>query len=158
MTTPPIVPAIAALLAVSSAVLHGASLGSLGHPGVALLTVVMLVGCLYCAYELLTRDTLRAWVLVALMNLAMIGVHLPMTGAHAHGDQAVAVSASAATPMHLAAVVAIVEVLLAATVLLVRTRALASGVLAPCHSGPHDAGATTGRPARRDLDRLPEPH
>ena len=156
MKTPGIVQGIAALLAVSSAGLHGASLGNVGKPGVAVVTVVMLVGCLYCAYELLTRDTARAWVLIALMNLAMIGVHLPMAGAHRHGEPAVA--ASAATPMHLATSVAIIEVLVAATVLLVRTRALAPTVAAPCHSGRHDAGATTGRPARRDLDRLPEPN
>lgn len=158
MKAPGIVPGIAALLAVSSAGLHGASLGSAGNPGVAAVTVVMLVGCLYCAYELLTRDTARAWVLIALMNLVMIGLHLPMAGAHPHGEPAVAAPAAAPTPMHLATFVAIIEVLLAATVLLVRTRALAPAVGAPCHSGRHDAGGTTGRPARRDLDRLPEPN
>lgn len=142
-----------ALLAVGSAVLHGASLGP-ANPAVAALTVAMLVGCLYCAYELLTRDTVRSWVLVAVMNLVMIGVHLPMTGAHHHGGG----PAAAATPMQLATVVAIVEVLFAATVLFVRTRALDPGVVVSCQSGLHDSGPITGRPAGRDLDRLPEPN
>jgi len=142
-----------ALLAVGSAVLHGAALGP-ANPGGAVLTVTMLIGCLYCAYELWTRDTVRSWVLVALMNLAMIGVHLPVTGAHHHDGG----PAAAVTPMQLATVVAIVEALLAATVLLVRTRAVAPGVDASCQSGLHDSGGITGRPAGRDLHRLPEPN
>ncbi len=142
-----------ALLAVGSAVLHGAALGQAG-PGVAVVTVVMLVGCLYCAYELWTHDTVRSWVLVAVMNLVMVGVHLPMTGGHSHGAGSPLASTAGPTPMQLATGVAIVEVLLAATVLFVRTRTLGSA--AACQSGIHDAG--TGRPAGRDLDRLPEPN
>jgi hypothetical protein len=143
-----------ALLAVCSAVLHGASLGP-ANPRIAVLTVAMIIGCLYCAYELLTRDTVRSWVLVAMMNLVMIGAHLPMPGGHHHGVGTV--GGSAASPMQLATVVAIGEVLLAVTVLFVRTRALTPAVVGPCQSGPHDSG-TTGRSAGRDLDRLPEPN
>lgn len=142
---------IGALLAVGSAALHGASLEP-AQPGITALTVVMVAACLYCAYELWTRDTLRGWVLVAVMNLAMVAVHLPMTGVHHHGGG----TAGAPTPMQLATVVAIVEVLLAATVLFVRTRGLGPGVAVPCQSGIHDT--RTGRPAGSDLDRLPEPN
>jgi hypothetical protein len=39
------------------------------------LTVAMAAGCLYCARDLWVRETLRAWILVALMNLTMIAVH-----------------------------------------------------------------------------------
>lgn len=146
---------VGALLAVASAALHGAALGPGVTPWIAALTVVMLVGCLYCAYELLTRDTVRAWVLVAVMNLAMVAVHLPMTGAHHHGAVP-GVPAALPTVMELATVVAIVEILLAATVLFVRTRALAPAVIAPCQSGHHDSGGNPGRPVGRDVDRLPE--
>jgi hypothetical protein len=60
--------------------------------------------------------------------------------------------------MQLATVVAIVEVLLAATVLFVRTRGLAPGVIAPCQSGSHDSGGATGRTAGSNHDRLSEPN
>ncbi|WP_337761925.1 hypothetical protein [Mycolicibacterium vanbaalenii] len=149
----------AAVLAAGSAALHGASLGPAVSPWVSALTVVMLVGCLYCAYELWTRDTVRAWVLVAAMNLVMVGVHLPMSGAHHHGAAPGSLPVAATSPMHLASAVALIEVLLAGTVLFVRTRALAPVVTArsqtPCQSGDHDARGRTRRPAGRDLDRLP---
>ena len=129
----------AAVLAAGSAVLHGVSLAPAAAPWVTALTVMMLVGCLYCGYELWTRDTVRAWVLVAAMNLVMVGVHLPMAGAHHHGAVPGSLSDAATSPMHLASAVALVEVLLAGAVLFVRTRALAPVVTAPCQSGDHDA-------------------
>lgn len=129
----------AAVLAAGSAVLHGVSLAPAAAPWVTALTVVMLVGCLYCGYELWTRDTVRAWVLVAVMNLVMVGVHLPMAGAHHHGAVPGSLSDAATSPMQLASAVALVEVLLAGAVLFVRTRALAPVVTAPCQSGEHDA-------------------
>lgn len=58
--------------------------------------------CLYCAYEVWRFDTVRSWVLVAVMNIAMIGAHLLITGQHQHG---------------------LASVPPAATVLFVRTRA-----------------------------------
>ena len=64
------------VLAVTSAVLHGASL--------SVLTFAMAAACLYCAYELWRFDTVRSWVLVAVMNIAMIAVHLPLMGHHGH--------------------------------------------------------------------------
>ena len=114
---------VGALLAASSAVLHGAALGHSATPWIAILTVAVLIGCLYCAYELWTRDTIRAWVLVALMNLSMVGLHLPMAGSHHHGAGPGVGSAAASAPMQLATTVAIIEVLVATAVLLVRTRA-----------------------------------
>ncbi len=108
-----------ALLAVTSAVLHGTSLGA-GALGMA-------AACLYCAYELWRFDTVRSWVLVAVMNIAMIGVHLLMTDGHHHGAHASAFSAATTidmgVAMALATAVAAAEILFAATVLFVRTRA-----------------------------------
>ncbi|KMO70271.1 hypothetical protein [Mycolicibacterium chlorophenolicum] len=148
----PIVAWAAALLAVGSAVLHGGSLPGVTSPWLAALTVAMVAGCLFCAYELLTRDTVRAWVLVAVMNLAMIGAHLPMPAGHHHGG----LGAAGAASLHPATVVAVLEVALAAAVLFLRTRALAPTVGAACQSGPHDLGASPGRQVGRNLDRLPE--
>lgn len=79
----------------------------------------MVVACLYCAYELWTRDTLRSWVMVALMNLAMIAVHLPLASGHHHGP---AVEASGSGTMTAATGVAVLEVVVAVAVLFHRTR------------------------------------
>lgn len=148
----PIVAWAAALLAVGSAVLHGGSLSDTTSPWLAALTVAMIAGCLFCAYELLSRDTVRAWVLVAMMNLAMIGAHLPMPAGHHHGG----LGAAGAASLHPATVVAVLEVMLAAAVLFVRSRALAPTAGPACQSGTHDLGASPGRQVGRDLDRLPE--
>jgi hypothetical protein len=114
-----------AVLATASAVLHGLSLGGAQHVAVTMLTLAMAAACLYCAVELWTRDTERAWVLVAVMNLAMIGVHLPMT-AHQHG--AVGAAASTPTAMAAATLLAVLEVVLATVVLGVRSRRYSPGV------------------------------
>ena len=89
------------------------------------LTVVMLAACLFCARDLWARDTLRAWVLVAVMNLAMIASHAPASATHHHGG---GVNADApvqhSTVMTLATTLAAVEVIAAAAVLYRRTRAI----------------------------------
>lgn len=109
---------VGAVLAVSSAVLHGASL--------SLPALAMAAACLYCAYELARFDSVRSWVLVAVMNIAMIGMHLAMTDRHHHDASLRDVTGEA--PVHmgpamgLATSVAAIEILLAATVLFVRTR------------------------------------
>ncbi|AFM19793.1 hypothetical protein Mycch_5107 [Mycolicibacterium chubuense NBB4] len=123
MTTSP-VGRLGALLAVCSAALHGGSLPGSGSAWAAGVMTVMLAGCLYCAYELWRFDTTRSWVLVAVMNLAMIGVHMPMTGGHHHGG-AVGTAAGLPVAMELATVVALAEVILAAAVLFVRSRRVA---------------------------------
>ena len=114
-----------ALLAACSAVLHGISLGHVTNIAAMALMVAMLVACLYCARDLWLRGTQRGWVLVALMNFAMIAIHLPASSAHHHGA---GLAATAPMPesavMTLATAVAAVEVTVAAAVLYYRTRAL----------------------------------
>ncbi|MCT7657537.1 hypothetical protein [Mycobacterium deserti] len=105
-----------AALAVCSAGLHTAMLGHAANPVAAGLLVVMIVGCLYCARELWREGSVRAWTVVALMNLAMIALHLPAP-AHHHGTVA-----AAPGQMTAATSVALVEVLIASTVVYVRSR------------------------------------
>jgi hypothetical protein len=113
------------VLAACSAVLHGFSLVHATNAAAIALTVVMLTVCLFCARELWIRGTLRAWMVVALMNLAMIAIHTPAPAAHDHGD---GVSAPApahhTTVMTLATTLAVVEVVVAAAVLYYRTRGI----------------------------------
>lgn len=109
----------------SSAVLHGFSIGGEHGAVVTVVTAVMALVCLYCAADLWTSGTERAWVLVAVMNLAMIGVHLPMAG-HQHG--AFGGAAPTTTAMTVATLLAVVEVLLATVVLGVRSRRYAPRV------------------------------
>jgi hypothetical protein len=114
-----------AVLAASSALLHGISLIHATSPAAAVLTVAMVAGCLYCARDLWVGGALRAWVLVALMNLAMIALHAPASATHHHGG---GVNADApvhhSTVMPLATTLAAVEVIAAAAVLYHRTRAI----------------------------------
>ncbi len=120
-----------AALAACSAVLHGFSLTHTTSIAATALTVVMLAACLFCARDLWARGTLRAWVLVAVMNLAMIASHAPASATHHHSGGGV----NAAAPVHhstvmtLATTLAAVEVLAAAAVLYYRTRAIRSGSL-----------------------------
>jgi hypothetical protein len=106
-------------------VLHGFSLGHATSIAATALTVVMLAACLFCARDLWARGTLRAWTLVALMNLAMIASHAPASTAHHHSG---GVNAPApvhhSTVMTLATTLAAVEVVAAAAVLYFRTRAV----------------------------------
>ncbi|KUI28490.1 hypothetical protein AU195_07375 [Mycobacterium sp. IS-1496] len=106
-----------ALLAAVSAGLHVTALGHAANPVAGALLAVMILGCLYCAHELWAAGTTRAWLVVALMNIAMIAVHLPAP-AHDHGGPA----AHAPAAMSAATALAVVEVTLAATVLYFRTR------------------------------------
>jgi hypothetical protein len=110
--------------AVCSAVLHGISLGHVGNVMAALLMMVMVIGCLYCARDIWLRGTVRAWVLVASMNLAMIAIHLPTSFTHHHGGVISAASPMPdSTAMTLATALAVLEVTVAAVVLFARTRA-----------------------------------
>lgn len=121
-----------ALLAVVSAGLHVTSLGHAAHPVTGALLGVMIVGCLFCAYDLWTHGSLRAWLLVALMNLAMIAVHLPVP-TH-HGRSA---AADPSLAMSLATVLALVEVAAAASVLYLRTRRLGATLTEDPASSSH---------------------
>ena len=111
-----------AVLAVCSAALHGLMLGDAGQPLVAVLLVAMMAVCVYCAWELWTDGAMRAWCLVAIMNLGMVAVH--MTGAsHQHG--AALQLTAPTTPSALMTVVttiAAIEVAAAMAVLFYRTR------------------------------------
>jgi hypothetical protein len=109
-----------AALAAGSALLHGVMLGHAANPAMGVLMAVMVVACLYCARELWLHGTLRVWCVVALMNLAMIALHLPAP-AHHHGGGVVAV-AQPPPLMALATGLSAVEAALAAAVLYYRTR------------------------------------
>jgi hypothetical protein len=109
-----------AVLALSSAALHAAMLGHASNVVAGGLLATMIVACLYCARDLWLRGTLRAWVVVGLMNVAMIAVHLPMP-AHHHGVHMGSMGQQS-TLMGLATGVAAVEVVVAMGVLYYRTR------------------------------------
>jgi hypothetical protein len=113
------------LLAASSAVLHGISLGHAANVMAMVLMVAMIAGCLYCARDLWRHGTQRGWVLVASMNFAMIAIHLPMPAEHHHAaGLAAALPAHDSIVMTVATALAAVEVTAAAVVLYYRTRAL----------------------------------
>ncbi|MGV9800119.1 hypothetical protein ACWDTP_18930 [Mycobacterium sp. NPDC003449] len=130
-----------AVLAVTSAGLHTTMLGHAGNPVTGGLLAVMIVGCLYCARHLWRRGTPGIWCTVALMNLAMIALHTPLP-AHHHGSEAQAAHQSPV--MTLTVLVALVEVVIAATVLYCRTRNR-SGVLTD-EAAPRFTSGTNSAP------------
>lgn len=108
-----------AVIAVCSVALHGVLLAHAGTPAMAIVMVAMMIACLYCARDLWCHGTLGVWCAVALMNLAMVALHMPAPGHH-HGlpqDHA-----AVSTPMAMATSLALLEVAIAAGVLTVRTR------------------------------------
>ncbi|MGE2722252.1 hypothetical protein [Mycolicibacterium celeriflavum] len=107
-----------AVLAAGSACLHATMLGHAATPFAATLMAAMVAACLFCARDLWRDGRQRAWVVVALMNLAMIALHLPAPGHH----QGAAAADSPSTVMGLATVVAMVEAAAAAAVLYVHSR------------------------------------
>lgn len=110
-----------ALLAVGSAALHSLMLADSGVTAAAVLAS-MIAGCLYCARDLWRAGRGQAWVVVALMNLAMVALHLPGP-AHHHGVRAAAATHTS-TVMTAATLVAMVEVTAAVAVLYFRSRHL----------------------------------
>lgn len=122
---------IAAVLAAVSAALHGVMVGHAGTMALTVLIVGMAIVCLYCAWELWRSGTTRAWTLVAVMNLAMVAIHLPMSGAHhvTHVDPKAIVPQSMI--MTVATVLALLEVVIAAAVLWYRARGNARVVGGP---------------------------
>lgn len=109
-----------ALLAAGSAALHAVMLGQAANVIAAGLVAAMVTSCLYCATELWRGGSARAWVVVALMNLAMIAIHLP-TSAHNHAGGPVS---EPSTLMEAATLVAFIEVLAAGTALYLRSRVI----------------------------------
>jgi hypothetical protein len=129
-----------ALGASCSAALHGVTLGHVASPTAAVLMASMILGCLYCARELWLTDTLRGWTLVALMNLVMIAIHLPMSGHHHGGATTAAALAPQPTAMTLATAFAGAEALVATAVLVYRTRGTRLSSV-ECPNGPSQSCA-----------------
>jgi hypothetical protein len=121
-----------AAVAVCSAGLHAALLGHAANAAAGALMAVMIAACLYCARDLWLRGTPRAWCVVALMNLAMIALHLPAP-VHHHAAGATAAGTQSSL-MAVATVVASVEVGVAGAVL--------------CYRARGHARLVSGRPAR----------
>jgi hypothetical protein len=126
--------------AMCSAVLHGLSLGHVTSPPAAVLMTTMILGCLFCARELWLTDTLQGWTLVALMNLVMIAIHLPMSGHHHGGGTTAAAMAPESTAMTLATGFAVTEALVATAVLVYRTRGTRLSSV-ECPNGPSQSCA-----------------
>ncbi|ORB62725.1 hypothetical protein [Mycolicibacterium tusciae] len=109
-----------AVLAAVSAGLHAALLGHASSLVATALLAAMIITCLYCAYDLWRDGTARAWVVVALMNLAMIALHLPAP-AHHHGAPHVA-APTPSTLMTVATLLAFTEIVAATAALYVGSR------------------------------------
>jgi hypothetical protein len=124
----PLVRRIAAVLAALSAALHAVMLGHAGNAASAVLIAGMATVCLYCARELWLSGTTRAWTLVAVMNLAMVAVHLPASGAHHVSRASVEAVVPQSFVMTLAMVLSMIEVLIAVAVLWYRSRGNARAI------------------------------
>ncbi|GAA1228428.1 hypothetical protein [Mycolicibacterium alvei] len=107
-----------AVIAVCSVALHGVLLAHASTPAMAVVMAAMMIACLYCARDLWWHGTLGVWCAVALMNLAMVALHMPAPGHH-HTSAA---STQGSTTMALATMLALLEVVIAAGVLSYRTR------------------------------------
>ncbi|MGB3485091.1 MAG: hypothetical protein WBB07_23075 [Mycobacterium sp.] len=119
-----------AVLAVTSAALHAVMLAHTDSPGVAVLMLLMAAVCLYCAWELWYGGSVRAWLLVALMNLGMVAVHVTGAG-HQHGAPFQPTQATPPSPMMtIATVIALIEVAAAVGVLCFQTRGHAARLTA----------------------------
>jgi hypothetical protein len=121
----------AAGLAALSAALHGVMLGHAGSLAAAVVIAGMVGACPYCAWELWQFGTTRAWCLVALMNLAMVAVHLPVSAAHHVTRAAMAAVVPQSTIMTLATVLSMIEAAIAVAVMCYRTRGNARAVGRP---------------------------
>lgn len=110
-----------AVLAAGSAGLHAVMLGHAGNVATGVLMAGMIVACLWCARDLWLRGTLGVWCVVALMNLAMIAIHLPAP-AHHHGAITHTAVAQQSWVMAAATVISLVEAAASAAVLSYRTR------------------------------------
>jgi hypothetical protein len=97
-----------AVLAAGSAALHAVMLGHAANLAMAVLMTAMILACLYCARDLWLRGTLRTWCIVAVMNLAMVALHLPAP-VHHHVAGSAAVEQQS-TIMAVATAIALIEV------------------------------------------------
>lgn len=111
---------VCAALAAGSAALHSAMLFHSANLATGVLMAGMIVACLYCVCELWQHGTLRAWCVVALMNLTMVALHLPAP-LHHHGALVASVEQPSAL-MVWATGLSAVEVAAAVVVLYYRSR------------------------------------
>lgn len=111
----------AAAMAFCSALLHLAMVGqSDGAAGVV--PAVMAVVCLVCAAELWRSGSVRSWLSVAVMGLAMVAAHWSLPGC-GHSGAAPADELSSPSALAVAAtVLALVESVVAAAVLIRHTQ------------------------------------
>jgi hypothetical protein len=119
-----------ALVAVGSAAVHGLMLGRSTNPALAVLVVVMMGACLYCARDLWTVGSSRAWCLVAVMNLGMIAVHWSAPGHH-HTGVISTVALPASALMTVATTLSVLEAAAATAVLYVQSRGRAVSPASP---------------------------
>lgn len=119
-----------ALVAVCSAVVHGLMLGGSANPALAVLVVAMMGVCLFCARDLWTVGSTRAWCLVAVMNLGMIAVHWSVPGHH-HTGVISTVAPTASTLMTVATTLSVLEAVAATAVLYVQSRSRAVSLAKP---------------------------
>ena len=107
--------------------------GEAGNVVVGGIVLAMAAACLYCARELWVGSTVRAWCLVALMNLGMIAVHWSAPGCHPARAASVSPAQTSMMPpstlMLTATAVAAVEAVVATVVLSVMTRGRAFATL-----------------------------
>lgn len=112
---------VCAVLAAGSAALHLMMIGHAANPVGVVVVVAMAVGCVICACELWRASSERVWCSVAVMNLAMIGMHIPAP-AHRHEVAAPVIAIPLQPVKVLATGVALSEVLVASAVLCVLVR------------------------------------
>jgi uncharacterized membrane protein len=116
-------------VAVCSAVVHGLMLGSSTTPALAILVLAMMGACLFCARDLWTVGSTRAWCLVAVMSLGMIAVHWSAPGHHHTG--AIGTAAPASPLMTVATSLSVLEAVAATAVLYVKSRSRAVSLANP---------------------------
>jgi hypothetical protein len=119
-----------ALVAVCSAVVHGLMVGSSTNPALAILVVAMMGACLFCARDLWTVGSSRAWCLVAVMNLGMVAVHWSLPGHH-HTGVISTVVLPGSTLMTVATMLSVLEAAAATAVLYVQSRGRAVSLASP---------------------------
>lgn len=110
---------LCAVAAAASGLLHATMIGHAATPMMAVLIIAMAAACVSCAYHLWRAGSQQVWCLVAVMNLAMIGIHMSAP-AHQHGTTGPVAAAPPPTPMmSVATGVALGEAAVAALVLCV---------------------------------------
>jgi hypothetical protein len=109
---------------------HGLMLGRSTNPALAVLVVAMMGACLYCARDLWTVGSSRAWCLVAVMNLGMIAVHWSAPGHH-HTGVISTVALPASALMTVATTLSVLEAAAATAVLYVQSRGRAVSPASP---------------------------